>query len=105
MIKWNFITATSRDAVENVQPRPVWSKADFAAISEKLIAHDWVIELKNLISINKCYELFLERYKSACDKHIPTTTANKNVINSPWATLLVFKAINEKRIAWWKYCI
>jgi hypothetical protein len=103
MLKWKFITASSRDAVVSAQPRPIWSKANFASISEEINAHDWVNEFNDLPSTNSCFELFLERYKTTCNKHIPTTTAAKNVINSPWATPLVLKAINEKRTAWWKY--
>lgn len=99
----SFITASSRGAVENVQPRPVWSKANFAAISEEINAHDWVTEFNDLLSTNSCFELFLERYKTACNKHIPTTTAAKSVINSPLATPLVLKAIDEKRTSWWRY--
>jgi hypothetical protein len=65
MLKWKFITASSRGAVENVQTRPVWSKANFAAISEEINAHDWVTEFNDLLTTNSCFELLLERYKTA----------------------------------------
>lgn len=102
MLKWTFITASSRGANYKTQPRPLWSKANYAAISEMLNAHDWVTEF-NSMTANDCFVSFLEAYQSACAKHIPMTTVVSREKDSPWATPAVLKVIDEKRVAWWKH--
>jgi hypothetical protein len=82
--------------------RFIWKKADYAGISEFMDALDWD-GMFDGFSVNECYTIFVNLYKDACRRFVPTVNAPIVNNHNPWVTSEVMAAVRLKRELWGKY--
>lgn len=104
LIMGSMAIASQDDAttITTPHPRHIWSRADYNALSDFITSTDWVA-LFSGHSTNDNYNLLLDKYREAVQKHIPSTTTAFITKEELWITPEVLTAVREKHQLWCKY--
>ena len=81
VVKWSIAMANATTQPPS-RPRFVWSKANWNALRQEILAVDWDTRFAAFENVDECYNDFVSFYIAACDKYIPKTTAPIKLLNA-----------------------
>ncbi|XP_065654875.1 uncharacterized protein LOC136081485 [Hydra vulgaris] len=105
ILSWKyFVKNTTKNEMSNFGKSGFnYKLGNYTVIKKAVNENDWE-SLFGKISINECYEIFLNIYSELCNKYIPKKTIyfNNKLQTRPWIDREAKKAIRNKTSLWHK---
>jgi hypothetical protein len=100
VITWKYAVEKEVSGIGENRKKLNFKKGNYEGINIEFNSVDWV-QVFHEKGVNECYEIFLDKYESVCEKFIPVCKKRKRK-EAKWMTDELRVQVKKKRTAWYR---